>query len=342
MDKVASVLQLPEVSQVILTYLDDVDTNHLRCNHCLRQLIERLRSPSYWLDRVLKWWSQVLPDEPLDWKAFYVKVRYGDNKHWIAGRLLSLVQLPDYIRHEMTIIYKDVDGYEDSFDTHYAELLKDVLYGVILTDNLHKYRAVLDMYTTIRTVDVDDDVVLAVARRVTKQSHLLVLKSDGWNILLWEVQQGLMTKEPVDVLLPAAVQSNDIAHYLLIESLLPEDAYVFRIDVIMKVMLANSPQHIGFFLPKFTREVRSRLDALVSGRNLSILFGGDYNRYTRRFFRALLPYVQWNESVLEEIRGNASVFPMVSYLGLDTLIMGQLVAGTLTMHPIGYVIMIDG
>jgi hypothetical protein len=44
MDTPADVLQMPEVSQEILKYLDDIDTNNLEGNSQLQQVIQELRT----------------------------------------------------------------------------------------------------------------------------------------------------------------------------------------------------------------------------------------------------------------------------------------------------------
>jgi hypothetical protein len=74
MDTPASVLQLPEVSQEILKYLSDVDTNNLEGNRVLQRLVQELQTDNYWRNRALELWSGPIPDEPVDWKSFYTEV----------------------------------------------------------------------------------------------------------------------------------------------------------------------------------------------------------------------------------------------------------------------------
>jgi hypothetical protein len=175
----------------------------------------------------------------------------------------------------------------------------------------------IEIETGIGEILQSNQVDVSVA--MTETPYLLVLRCHGgWNILLWEAQQGLINKQPPDELFEVAIQSNDIAHYLLVEALLPASCVMGDVYTLVYKMLTTTPQHLGFFLTRFPEEVTSQIDELVSDADLTILVDCDYNKYTRRFFSIILPYLDWSEEVYQELRDNK----MSTYLGLDKALAG--------------------
>jgi hypothetical protein len=212
----------------------------------------------------------------------------------VAGQFLSIPQLKDYIDSESVLMVPKDMYYDDYFEIDYYRLIVDILSGVILADNVQKYQDVLVMYLEVKTTGIDKSLTSYQedkGKLAVRVSRLLVLESDGgWNILTYEVSKGTIGEGIVFDAdkagqLTSAIQSTDIAHYMLVERLSAVSSVnQVRSEIVREMLLAN-PQHIGFFLKRFPKEVTSEIQKLASGKDLSLLRGSSYNKYTRRFFR---------------------------------------------------------
>jgi hypothetical protein len=269
-----------------------------------------------WRQRALRLWYGPIPEEPVNWRSFYIQLRHRTGQHLLAGQFLSIAQLQIYIDTQTQEIAYDAQDYSNIFRLEYSKLLSKILDGVILTDYLPKYRQVLDIYRNISTTSLDTEflrIQSEVGKEVARTAYLRVVASNGgWSILVRETSHHPITAD----LLVTAVESNDLAHYLLIEKLLPPDVVV-DVPAVISRMLSVTPQHLGFFLQRFPQEVTSQIHRLVTGQDVSLLTSGSYNQHTRKFFDILLPYTRWNPKVLGRLQEDTGESRMIEYLGLD-------------------------
>jgi hypothetical protein len=281
--------------------------------------------------------NALLPTDPVpedaDWRAFYTALRYGGNKHRALGQFLSVEQLQKYIHVEtlrFASVNMDPEEYTDQeyFGEELSELLKDILDGVILADNVKKYQRLLSAYRSPSAKGLEESfqsIQDYEYKTVRTDPYLRVLQSNGgWNILVSIIPQletYLRMEREVSFLYERAIQSQDIAHYLLIKNLAdpPLKSYI---PMLVRIMLREVPQHLSFYLREFPKEVEKQLNKFIHG-DVHLLFQVDYNKYGRKLMTTLLPYTQWSKETKDGLRPVPRGYPdespdqlkMYEYLG---------------------------
>jgi hypothetical protein len=224
----------------------------------------------------------------------------------------------------------DMEVINDDFMQVYPQLLLDIHRGMVLCDDVGKYREVLEAYKSPTSElpeslrEIQENEWVACNERITWFEE--VCKSHGgWNILCATLQE---VEEDSDsgAFLYYAVKSNDIAHYLLLKERAQEELSIPQIEALAANVLQHAPQNLGFYLTEFPDQISEQLQKFIDG-DTQLFWGMEYNKHTRAFMKRLLPHLQRSPEVrvkLQEMvadmaaRGSKRYLGTAEYLGLVT------------------------
>jgi hypothetical protein len=277
-DVVTYSLSLPEVLQVILSWLDDLSTNNFRCSREWASRVDVLRGNNYWKDRLMVIWpSGILPEAGVDYRCFYVEVQYGESKylgtgqysqskHVAAGQFLPSALIMKYlecyvISFNSVEVFKDAEGYH---------MFEDVIKGVILTDDVKKFEGILPALQDHEKLLSEEHQeiwrVLYMWFEGFKLDEDILRSSGGWNILMSRLSS-IIAKATTSTgdFCRAALESPDICHYLVFKAIVPLNVWEMADGDFYGFSILRSPQNLDFYLTEFPDEIETTLEEFIDG-----------------------------------------------------------------------------
>jgi hypothetical protein len=259
----------------------------------------------------------------------------------ILGRYLTLNQLHTYRDAESLKIAEDAQtreaDEEDSaeldrgelFKDSYFYLMQDIYIGIIRSGDVKKFLNFQSLSRTTATPGLDESfqaIQLELEDGTQLRSELVrtaLSEDNSWDILA-EYRDTIANEDEIlSDLYRTAVQSTDIAHYLLVKALrgpVPRD---YSYDIAW-TMLCCTPQNISFYYAEFPEVVEKLIQEFIHG-DIRLFFYVSYTPATRKFMRLLMEYVEWTPEVYQRIQqhekrlsrvGVDDTTKMLRYLGL--------------------------
>jgi hypothetical protein len=280
-----------DVLQVILAELSDREVNCLRITcSTLLQTVDAIRTPGYWRDRLITLEREMVGYDRC-WFECYVEVKYGPDRFYVLGRYGSSDRIQQIIEDLVDNISPEDSPQFRELCIQLQQRLESILRGVADTNDIRHYQSFVDwaweqIYAVERVQNIFELVFEAKSALVTA-----IGADTSWAILvdnlpllkeIVNIRDGyIVTADPPIIsaipwfpkerkkylhayrLLVKSARSSNLAHYLLVQALMPPESLPIPPEIINQVIattLLYNINNLGYYI----QEYPAALEALLA------------------------------------------------------------------------------